>query len=667
LGGECVFANQNAASITGTTVENLLSQNFHSIETWKQSGLYDLVQKAITTRTVVTGDVHFTSTFGKEIWMTVYCVTFTSNNEEHVLISMLDIRERKQAENKLLLSQQELTEAQRVAKIGSWSFDPLKNQVHWSDELYRIFGVDRENFNHTYDGFLALIHPEDRLKVNVKNTQALQNEKTFEIEYRVITPEGIKTINEIGYTLTSNDGQIVRLFGTAQDITHRKRIETERQALFEIMQGLAVTNDLGEFLKLIHSTIAKVIYAENFFVVMYHPDTGLFEEIYTVDEYDPPAPPSRLEKSITSYVFRSGEPLLLTNDGFQEFTSRHEMELIGTDSASWLGAPLKTANGTIGVIAVQDYQDANRYSERDKDFLASVASQIALAVERKQAERDLNKAREFLQGVQDSLSAHIAILDQHGVIVQVNTAWCEFGERNGLKSANYCIGENYLDICGSATGTDVEVAHQVAASIREVLAGKQREVSVEYPCHSSQGKRWFTVHITCFDDGEQKWVILAHENITTRMKAESALQESTLQLRTLFEASPDAIMLIDPQGNWPIVDCNPAACRMNGYTREELIGKSVDILNTENSTVEEHAEYFEQVQNTDVLRYETSHVHKNGTVFPIEVSTSLIRLGERDLVLGIDRDITERRRAEEAAPVDDSDQQFAGCFLPLSE
>src|SRR6266498_1150625 len=647
LSGECVFANENAAFIVGTNIENLILQNFHSIEAWRKSGLYALVEQAISTKTVVTGDVHHISTSGKELWMTAHCVTFTSKGEEHVLLSILDSTERKLAEERLLRSQQELNEAQRVAKIGSWGFDPDKNEVNWSEELYQVFGVEREKFAHTYEAFLALIHPEDRSAVQAKNRNALEQGKSFDIEYQITIPNGeVKTISEIVYAVTADDQHVISLFGTAQDITQRKRTEAERQALFEVMQGLAVTNDLEEFLKLIHSTIAKVIYAENFFVVLHHPDTGLFEEIYSVDQYDPPAPPSLLEKSITSYVFRSSEPLLLKEDEFDKLAAQGEVELVGAPSASWLGAPLKTSSGTIGVIVVQDYQDENCYSEHDKDFLASIATQVALAVERKQADIELQqknydlglisainesivrgqdldtaielltkelrrifsaesssiymlsqdkrsitmerysfspeiarriekllgfkipkvdflmkegghfykvivskrsiittdaqeiqnwlaefvetrflptmlkgvvrklipriykilnikstiavpliseqevigildvsssnvftandlkrienigeqltavlqrqrvnekirKSEEFLQGVQDSLSAHVAILDQRGSIVRVNSAWCEFGANNGLQSRDCCIGLNYLDICDS--------------------------------------------------------------------------------------------------------------------------------------------------------------------------------------------------------------------------
>ena len=137
-------------------------------------------------------------------------------------------------------------------------------------------------------------------------------------------------------------------------------------------------------------------------------------------------------------------------------------------------------------------------------------------------------------------------------------------------------------------------------------------------------------------------------DITARKHAEEALMESSARFRTLFEASPDAILLIDPHDHWPILDCNAAACQMNRYTRDELVGQSIDVLNVTLGDPTERAGYVERIRQSSVLRLETFHRRKDETVFPVEVSTSMIALSGRDVVLGIDRDITERKRAEEA-------------------
>ncbi|MEO8356444.1 MAG: PAS domain S-box protein [Chloroflexota bacterium] len=293
--GECVFASEKAALMIGATVEVLKAQNFMTIESWRKSGLYDLIRKAITTQAPVSSDIHVVSTFGKDIWMTVHCVTFKSKEEDLVLLSI-------------------------------------------------------------------------------------------------------------------------------SDISTRKASEIERQALLEIMQGLANTDDLQEFLKLIHGAIARVIYAENLFVVFHQQESGLFQEIYTVDQYDPPAPPSSLEKSVTSYVFRTGEPLLLTQERFDELAAQGEVDLVGTNSASWLGAPLKTLNGTIGVIAVQNYEDRHCYTEHDKDFLASIATQVALAIERKRAEDAEREQRALAEALRDTAQTLNSTLDYGEVLDHILTA-----------------------------------------------------------------------------------------------------------------------------------------------------------------------------------------------------------------------------------------------------
>ncbi|RPJ16781.1 MAG: PAS domain S-box protein, partial [Chloroflexi bacterium] len=146
---------------------------------------------------------------------------------------------------------------------------------------------------------------------------------------------------------------------------------------------------------------------------------------------------------------------------------------------------------------------------------------------------------------------------------------------------------------------------------------------------------------------DASYVNLYGRDITERKQVETALLESSIQFRTLFEASPDANLLIDPHGNWPILDCNTAACQMNGYTRDELIGQPIDILNPKPFPSVELDGYLANIRQAEVLRYETLHQRKDGTQFPIEVSTSLISLGGREVILGIDRDITERKRAEE--------------------
>jgi PAS domain S-box-containing protein len=140
------------------------------------------------------------------------------------------------------------------------------------------------------------------------------------------------------------------------------------------------------------------------------------------------------------------------------------------------------------------------------------------------------------------------------------------------------------------------------------------------------------------------------EDERQKQEQDAPMDEQNL-LRTLLDLSPDAIIVIDPHDpniSWPIIDCNTAACLMNGFHRDELIGHSIDVLNETEGTQEERDAYLKQLRQAGSFKLETNHTRKDGTVFPVEISTTLIRVGGRELVIGIDRDISERKRIEAA-------------------
>ena len=137
-----------------------------------------------------------------------------------------DITERKQVIETLRQSEFDLAEAQRVTKLGNWTLDIATGIVRWSEELYRIFDVDKATFEGTYEIFLSRVHLDDRPKVLQANAEARSDGKPFEIEYRTSTPSGrLKHIREIGHASKDRSGSVSALFGSAQDITERKQAE----------------------------------------------------------------------------------------------------------------------------------------------------------------------------------------------------------------------------------------------------------------------------------------------------------------------------------------------------------------------------------------------------------------------------------------------------------
>jgi len=156
-----------------------------------------------------------------------------------------DLTERKKAEKALRRSEASLAEAQRIAHIGNWVWDLRSNELYWSDEIYRIFGLTPRQSGTTYDAFLNSIHPEDREFFKRVVNEALYG-RTFNIDHRILLPDGsVRFVHGQGEVTFGESDEPVRMFGTVQDITDKKEQEirlimSERlAALGQMASGIA--------------------------------------------------------------------------------------------------------------------------------------------------------------------------------------------------------------------------------------------------------------------------------------------------------------------------------------------------------------------------------------------------------------------------------------------
>jgi len=139
--------------------------------------------------------------------------------------SVGDITSRKKADESLLKSEMSLSEAQRIAHLGNWDWNIVTNELRWSDEIYRIFGLTPQEFGATYDAFLDSVHPEDREFVKKAVNEALYG-IPYNIEHRIVLPDGsIRIVHEKGEVTFGESGEPIHMVGTVQDITERKESE----------------------------------------------------------------------------------------------------------------------------------------------------------------------------------------------------------------------------------------------------------------------------------------------------------------------------------------------------------------------------------------------------------------------------------------------------------
>ncbi len=335
-----------------------------------------------------------------------------------------------------------------------------------------------------------------------------------DFEYEVRRRDGAKIwISENAHVVRNPDGEILSYEGTIEDITARKRAELERQVTFEIIHAVNVTDNLDDLLRLIHIALKKVLYAENCFIALYEPATGMFHFPFFVDQFDQAPPPQRVGKSCTAHVYRTGQAMLIPQRTFDLLAEEGKVELVGTPSPSWLGVPLRTPAATIGVLVVQHYEDENAYTERDQEFLGSVGGQIALAIERKRSEEKVRESEARLRVLVEQLPAVLWTVDRG---LRFTSALGAGFARLKIKP-DELVGMSLLDYFETADQTFLPIAAHRRAVAGEPMTFHVEWKSGSYACH---------VEPLRDSDGQVSGAICMSLDITDRKQLEEQLRQA---------------------------------------------------------------------------------------------------------------------------------------------
>ncbi|MCX6080194.1 MAG: PAS domain S-box protein [Chloroflexi bacterium] len=467
---------------------------------------------------------------GSEIWVEdrgTYVYDAQGNVTFHEGI-MRDVTQRVQAEEALAASESKLRAmVEQVPAIVYTESAETRETLYISPQIERLTGYTPAEWVKERDFWEKMIHPTDLAAVLAEDARTTATYEPFDMEYRISTRDGRKLwIRDEAMMIQNQDGTPLFWQGVMYDVTEHKQSETERQTLLEIMQGLVLTKDLPDFLSLVHHSISNVIFAENFFVVLYNKNTEMFEEVYSVDKFDQPGSPSRLEKSACAYVFHTGQPQLISQARFNELAALGEVELVGTNSPSWLGVPLKTSSQTIGVMVVQDYEKPDSYSEHDVDFLASIAGQVALAVERKQADESLRESEAILTKVQG-----VAHMGSWGI---------------NLATKTVLASDEALRIYGIAQG-DLTMAYVQSIPLPEfrpnldaaltALITEGKRYDVEFKIKRLSDGEIRDLHSMAEYSASSRTIIGSVQDITERKRAEESIHRRAMELETINRIS----------------------------------------------------------------------------------------------------------------------------------
>jgi PAS domain S-box-containing protein len=257
--------------------------------------------------------------------------------------------------------------------------------------------------------------------------------------------EALQTVRELNLTLerrvAERTVELVRINDQLKsEIEERGRRERVQRATYEISEAAHQADDLDHLYASIHATIGELMPARNFYIALYNPKTQFLEFPYFEDERDPKPAPFKLETGLTGSVIRSGRTVLARHseakrrqvgegvvlEGLVETPYRET----GSPAAVWLGAPMKVRDRTVGVMAVQDYENEAAYGDEEEQILTYVAEQTAWAIERKRAAQLLRESEERHRALYETTSEAVVLHDETGV-VGANPMWFRmFGYAN---------------------------------------------------------------------------------------------------------------------------------------------------------------------------------------------------------------------------------------------
>ena len=298
--------------------------------------------------------------------------------------------------------------------------DPQFKVVRLNRAFTRIFGYTLDDVaGKSIESFLF---PPERKSEFHWGKEVLSRGQKANLETKRLRKDGTLVDVFASVAPVMVGGHKIATYALYRDISAQKRAEALSSALYRIAEKTGATQDLQEFYAALHAIVGELMYAGNFYIALYDPNSQLLTFPYFVDEVHPSPQPRKLSLGRTEYVLRTGESLLCTWELFAEMVARGELAASERDPLDWLGAPLKVGDHTFGVVAVQSYSPQARLQEADKQILTFVSQHLAIAIERKRNEEALRQSEARYRSLVESAIYGIYRCDLDGKFLDVNPA-----------------------------------------------------------------------------------------------------------------------------------------------------------------------------------------------------------------------------------------------------
>jgi PAS domain S-box-containing protein len=520
-------------------------------------------------------------------------------NVTGVLGIFTDITERKKGEERLHIAAESLSDV-----IYEWD---MKDRVDWFGKIDELLGYAPNEFPRTLGAWMEILHPEDQNLVVAAMDRHLKTGAPYDIEYRIKRNDGTWCYwLARGRALRDAQSVPYKWIGAISDITERKKAEEALQKSEERFRQ--VSDSAGEW---IWEVDAQGLYTYSSHAVEellgYKPEEIVGKKHF----YDFFAPDVKEEFKKAAF------------EGFAK-------------KAAFSGFinPNVHKNGNIVILEMNGTPVMD-----DKGNLLGYRGADADITGRKKIEEALWESEERYRALIENTLLGITVIDTDYKIITVNPVVAETYNRPiGDFVGKYCFREfeKREAVCPHCPGT------------RAMVSGKTEEAETQAVIEGGNRIYLRNRAIPFFGpDGVMKGFIEVVENIDERKKAEEKLRESEERFRTIFDNAADGLIVADPADK-TFHGGNRMMCQMLGYSPEELDKLWIDDIHPKEALPYVMGEFEKQNRGEIAVARDIPMKRKDGTVFYADVGASHMTLVGKKYLLGIFRDITERKKAEEA-------------------
>lgn len=416
--GTLLEANQTALDFIGLREGDVVNRPFWQARWWTistetQAQLREAVKEAANGR-FVRYEVDVLGA-GEQVAAIDFSLKPVQNDEGEVIWLIAegrDITQLKEVMRRLQQSQARLAEAKHIARLGSWEWDVATDRVSWSTELFRIYNADPETFGGSFEAFLERVHPEDRPLVEQTVSEAYAACRPFEMFHRILWPDGtVRILHGRGKPVLDENGNLVRMMGTGQDVTEQKQtesrlIETQQRArqtaetLRTANVALTQTLELHTVLETLLDYLAQMVpYESGDILLQRNADSLTVHALRGYAHGVAAYPPHRRHLQVNWFSHLSAVVDQMESvkiDDTHEYPEwRPHFEGAG-DVRSWLGVPLLAGGWVIGLCSL-NHSAPHHFTDEHRVLAETLAAQAAIAIQNARWFDELRASREQLR------------------------------------------------------------------------------------------------------------------------------------------------------------------------------------------------------------------------------------------------------------------------------